>query len=93
MGAAVATLAASSVFLGLWVFASQRLYSVPYPGGRYAAAVLLFALLLTTGLAVIETRSAMFDLLARAALLAAMACGCIALRLVAPADLRKLLAR
>jgi O-antigen/teichoic acid export membrane protein len=91
LGAAVATLAASLLFITLWVWTSQRLYPMPLRWRPIAAATALFVAAATGGLWVQGSRlDAAALLVAKGAIILLLAAGIVACRLVRVVDLIRL---
>jgi O-antigen/teichoic acid export membrane protein len=88
MGAAVATLLASCVFLGLWIWTSQRLYPLPLGWRRIGAGCALFAAAAAAGWQLQASGLPPAWLLpAKAALLLLFLAGIMACGLLRPADI------
>jgi O-antigen/teichoic acid export membrane protein len=88
IGAAVATLLASCVFLGLWIWTSQRLYPLPLDWRRIGSGCALFAAAAAAGWQIQASGLPPAWLLsAKAALLLLFLAGIMALGLLRPSDI------
>jgi O-antigen/teichoic acid export membrane protein len=91
VGAAVATLLSSLVFIGLWAWTSQRLYPLPLSWSRIASGFVLFAA--AAAAAVLLQASGLrlaWLIAAKSAVLLLFLAGTVACGLLRPADLARL---
>lgn len=87
LGAAVATLAASLLFMVLWVCTSQRLYPMPLRWGRIAAATTLFSATAAAGVWIHGSGlEAVTLFVVKGAMILLLACGLVACGLVQITD-------
>ncbi len=90
-GAAIATLAASLLFLVLWVATSQRLYRLPMRWGRVAVATALFGAAAAAGVWIQGSGGAFATLfVAKGAIILLLAAGLVACGLIQTTDLTNL---
>ena len=88
LGAAIATLSASSVMFALWAALSQKYYPIPFSWKRISAALALFLGCLVVGLAFPRNEFGPYvTSIVRGAVTAAFAVGIVAIGLVRVRDL------